>query len=186
MERASVNLATEIATVEYRPARLGVDDLITAVTRTGYSARPASPMPTAESEGWDEEEVLHRRRLLAFSAVLSLPFIFMMFGHLLGWAVPGWLTSFGFQLVLATPIQFIAGLPFYRGAYHALRNGSANMDVLVALGTSTAYVYSLLAGSHPRYSPLLKSVLLLITLILLGKYLESRAKDVLQRLSVSW
>ena len=177
VERASVNLATEIATVEYRPARLGVDDLITAVTRTGYSARPASPMPTAESEGWDEEEVLHRRRLLAFSAVLSLPFIFMMFGHLLGWAVPGWLTSFGFQLVLATPIQFIAGLPFYRGAYHALRNGSANMDVLVALGTSTAYVYSLLAGILIPGTHLYFEVsALLITLILLGKYLESRAK----------
>lgn len=177
VEKVNVNLATEIATVEYQPAQLGIEDLVGAVTRVGYGARPLSSTRPDTGEEDEPGELRQRKRLLVFSAVLSFPFIIMMFGHLFGMAVPGWLTSFTTQLLLATPIQFIAGFPFYRGAYTALRNGSANMDVLVVLGTSAAYLYSVGAAYFTRHPHLYFEVsALLITLILLGKYLESLAK----------
>jgi len=79
-----------------------------------------------------------------------------------------------FQLAVATPVQFYAGFPFYKGAYHNLKTGGANMDVLVALGTSAAYFYSLYNMFHNGYL-YFETSSILITLVLLGKYLESKA-----------
>jgi len=100
-----------------------------------------------------------------------------MLGHFMNISLPVWLTSPFTQLVLATAVQFIAGSGFYVGAYNALRNGSANMDVLVALGTSAAYFYSLgVMLTLPEPHLYFEVSAILITLILLGKYLESIAK----------
>jgi Cu+-exporting ATPase len=177
VEQANVNLATETATVEYLPGQLAVDDLIKAVSRIGYGARPVSDLSAAAGAGEDSIELKQKLRRLLFAAALSLPFLLMMVGEFLGLTLPGWLTSFTTQFLLATPVQFIAGWPFYRGAFASLRSGSANMDVLVALGTSAAYFYSLGAAYFTPHTHLYFEVsAMLITLILLGKYLEALAK----------
>jgi Cu+-exporting ATPase len=175
VKRAGVNLATETATIEYLPTRTSVEDLIETVRRTGYDAEPLTrDVPKDASE---PDELKGRRRMLIFAGVFSLPFVVMMIAELVGLPVPHWLMSPPVQLLLATPVQFIAGFTFYRGAYFALRNGSANMDVLVSLGTSAAYFYSLIASILiPHASLYFEASAVLITLVLLGKYLETLAK----------
>ena len=122
-----------------------------------------------------EREFRKSVRLLIFSAVLSAPLLFQMAGMLPGaggWELPRW-----WQFALATPVQFIVGRRFYRGAYHSLMGGGANMDVLVALGTSAAWLHSSvvtlwgLSGHHVYF----EASAILITLIVLGKVLEERA-----------
>ncbi|MGE5381421.1 MAG: heavy metal translocating P-type ATPase [Methylocystaceae bacterium] len=176
VKEASVNLATETAQVIYWPGQLTEQDLIAEVRHTGYDA---SVITSAEDVLGEEvnTELIRRQRMLWFSALLSIPFLIIMIGHMSKVSLPAWLVSPITQLILASLVQFIAGAPFYSGAYHALINKSANMDVLVALGTSAAYFYSLgsvLSMSHPHLYFEVSAIL--ITLILLGKYLEARAK----------
>ena len=173
LKRAGVNLATEIATIEYFPTQIGVKDLIRAIQDTGYDAESW----TLDVASAGADELKGRRRMLLFAAVFSLPFVVMMIAELLGLMVPHWLMSPPVQLLLATPVQFIAGFTFYRGAYFALKSGTANMDVLVSLGTSAAYFYSLMASIlTPHASLYFEASAVLITLVLLGKYLETVAK----------
>jgi Cu+-exporting ATPase len=158
---ASVNLATEKASIKFSPEKVQVEDLLQRVRDTGYDARVAR-----EGEIRDHSaEHRKARNDFLIAAALSIPL-------LLHGMVPGWL-----QFALATPVQFWSGLRFYRGAWKALRGGTANMDVLVALGTSVAYVFSavtLFAGvSHYLY---FEAAAVVITLVLLGKYLEARAR----------
>ncbi len=177
VERASVNLATETALIEYRPAEVKPEDLTAAISSIGYRARVLSDLAEGTGKVSEPAELQQRKQLLVFSAVLSFPFLVIMLEHLLGLPLPGWLTSYTTQLLLATPVQFVAGLPFYRGAYTSLRGGSANMDVLVVLGTSAAYFYSLIVGLlNPNAHLYFEVSAVLITLILFGKYLESLAK----------
>src|SRR5699024_3336432 len=130
-----------------------------------------------------EKELQKMKWKLAISAILSSPLLVTMLDHLLGISLPSIFMNPWFQFALATPIQFIIGWQFYDGAYKNLRNGGANMDVLVALGTSAAYFYSLYEGfktiGNPGYDPHLyfETSAILITLILFGKYLESNAKS---------
>ncbi len=177
VEKAVVNLATETATIEYYPGLTDPDALIKTVERIGYGASLMPDFFESIAEPADSDDMKNKWRLLIFSAVLSLPFAAMMIAELAGLAVPAWLHSFYTQLLLASLVQFGAGWIFYRGAFFALRGGSANMDVLVALGTSAAYFYSLGAGLLLPGSHLYFEVsAILITLILVGKYLEARAK----------
>jgi Cu+-exporting ATPase len=167
---ASVNLATEKATVRFDPGRQRLEGLIGRIRDTGYDARVAR-----EGELRDHS-VENRRARIDFlvAAVLSAPFlvemaVMFMGGH--GW-MPGWM-----QLLLATPVQLWSARRFYRGAWKALRGGTANMDVLVALGTSSAYLFSaavlfLDLDQHVYF----EAAAIVITLVLLGKYLEARAK----------
>lgn len=177
VERASVNLAAGTAAVEYLPQQVSPADLIRAVEKIGYSARLLSTEPI-DREAAEDSQSARRLRLLIFSAALSLPFAVLMLGQFLKMPLPPLMTSGYTQLLLATPVQLVGGLPFYRGAYHALRSRSANMDVLVALGTTTAYLYSafslFLWGPHHHYYFEVSAIL--ITLILLGRYLEALAK----------
>jgi Cu+-exporting ATPase len=167
---ASVNLATDKASVRYSPEKLGVEQLIEAVRDTGYDARVS-----AEGEIRDHSAE-HRKAFREFlvAAVLTAPFLLEMGGMALGshGILPGWL-----QLLLATPVQFWSGMRFYTGAYKSLRGGGANMDVLVALGTSAAYGFSVavLALGLPEHLYFEASAAV-ITLVLLGKFLEARAK----------
>ena len=167
---AQVNLATEQATVTRAPGGPGVDELLAAVQRAGYGARDlsspqAAPAPT-QSVGWR----------VALAALLSAPLALPMLGDLFGrdWMLPGWL-----QLLLATPVQFWLGARFYRAGWKALRAGSGNMDLLVALGTSAAYglsvalLWTVRSAMQPLY---FDSAAIVITLVLLGKWLEARAK----------
>jgi Cu+-exporting ATPase len=176
--RADVNFATEIAHVAFDADKVTPEALIAAVRKAGYDAAPA-PDPFAQPEEEARKETAHYRRELAVFAVAALftaPFLAQMAFMTMGThavEMPVWL-----QFVLATPVQFFAGARFYAGAWKALRGGAANMDVLVALGTSVAYLLSLavwlvpLAGQHVYF----EAGAVVITLVLLGKLLEARAK----------
>jgi len=174
---ARVNLASERARVRYTPGLVDPDALIAAVGRAGYGANPITEATRAEEKARRAAEYRRERRLFTLAAVLTLPLIVQMLPMLTGEAhamwLPGWL-----QWLLATPVQFWGGRRFYTGAWHALRGGGANMDVLVALGTSAAYFYSLAvllidAGGHLYF----EASAAVITLVRLGKLLETRAKS---------
>ena len=176
---ANVNLATEKAVVEYNSSELTITEMQAKVRQLGYEAHNMEDAQGADREkDLREAEISHQKKRFLLAAVLSFPLLLAMIGHSFG--VFHSFSSFFMQplvqLVLATPVQFIVGWPFYRGAYNALRNGSANMDVLVALGTSSAYFFSLanmFTGSQDLY---FETSAVLITLIILGKLLEARAK----------
>lgn len=174
--RAAVNFATEKAHVEYPAGHVTPDDLIAAVRKAGYDAQ----LPTDDGDAVRKAERLatYRKdlRLFTISAALTLPFLALMLYMLTGQHHAPWLPPFA-QLLIATPVQFWIGSRFYVGAYHALRGGGANMDVLIALGTSVAYFYSaavvLLGLDDHIYFEASVSI---ITLVFLGKLLESRAR----------
>src|SRR5690606_689978 len=130
--------------VEFSPSAVSVADVIRKVEQLGYRAAVKEERESEKDRR--QREIDRQKRRFALSAVLSLPLLWTMAGHFsflsFLW-VPGWLMNPWVQLALATPVQFAVGGPFYVGAYKALRNRSANMDVLVALGTSAAYFYSL-------------------------------------------
>jgi Cu+-exporting ATPase len=175
---ASVNLATERARIGTAgPANVGA--LIAAVEAAGYRAqRPGDDdardtRPTRAAATSSRES-----RHLLVAALLTAPLVLPMLGMPFGrhWMLPGWL-----QFALATPVQFWLGARFYRAAWHALRARTGNMDLLVALGTSAGYglsVYHLLQGATRHgVAPLyFEASAAIITLILLGKFLEARAK----------
>lgn len=177
--QAVVNFAIEKATVEYNPSELTSQQIKAIVEKLGYHVDPvANDQQRISDVERGEHQLTKKSFLLTLSAVLSFPLLLAMVMHsfhIMG-PVLDFLNNPYWQLLLATPVQFIVGWQFYRGAYTALRNGSANMDVLVALGTSAAYFYSIanvLMGVHELY---FETSALLITLILLGKLLEARAK----------
>lgn len=163
---AVVNLAREEAVVTFDPAQAGKNDIFRLVTEAGYE-------PTELDAGKDDTARLTaQRNWFLFSLALSIPIMLTMSLHHV--RPIGWM-----NLVLATVVQFSAGLTFYRGSWYALKNGSANMDVLVALGTSAAYFYSLLAFFGvfgPSGEVFFETSAMLIAFIRLGKYLEARAR----------
>jgi Cu+-exporting ATPase len=165
VQQATVNLATEQADIELAEP-VPLETLIEAVRLAGYEAEPATESPRAS------QEVQAARRRLIISAAFSLPVL------ILSMALPDVLPAQGWWLLaLTTPVQFGVALPFYRAAWGALRTGSANMEVLILTGTLAAYFYSLaltLSGQHHHLYYEASAVI--ITLVLLGKYLEARAK----------
>ncbi|HEX2333002.1 MAG TPA: heavy metal translocating P-type ATPase [Burkholderiales bacterium] len=164
---AEVNLATETAAVTLAEGA-SADALVTAVRNAGYEARLGPrPAPESDRSWWP----------VAASALLTAPLLLPMLGGLFGadWLLPGWL-----QLALATPVQFILGARFYRAGWKALLARTGNMDLLVALGTSAAYglsVYLLIEhAEHGAPHLYFEAGAAVITLVLLGKWLEARAK----------
>lgn len=176
---AVVNLAIEKATVEFNPGQINIVDIKSRIEKLGFGAHDAAVGTEVDKEKETREtEVTQQRFRLILSAVFSFPLLFAMVLHLMGvmGAATDLLMNPYFQFAAATPVQFIAGWQFYRGAYLALRNGGANMDVLVALGTSAAYFYSvvnIIRGNQDLY---FETSAILITLIILGKLLEATAK----------
>ena len=180
---AAVNLATNSAVVEYKEGVTSVEDILEKIKKLGYKGQIRNE--EQDDAGRKEERLKRKQRQLAISIILSLPLVYTMIAHMpfhIGLPMPKLLMNPWFQLLLATPVQFHIGGPFYVGAYRALRNKSANMDVLVALGTSAAYFYSLYEafrtiGNH-EYMPRLyfETSAVLITLVLVGKYFEALAK----------
>ncbi len=166
--KAEVNLATETADVEGVGVR--AVDLIGAVKNAGYGARLLTDDAgrNAQAEARDAA----RRRAEGWRVVaaiaLAAPLMLPMFGI----PLPGWV-----QLLLATPVQFVLGGRFYVAAWKAVRAGSGNMDLLVALGTSAAYFFSLWLLTQPHAHHLyFEAAAVVIALVLLGKWLETRAK----------
>lgn len=176
--KASVNLALETAHIEYVPSMVSTADMIRKVESLGYKAKLKSE---ARGEGdHRQREVRRQQWMLLISVVLTIPLLWAMVGHFsfTSWIwSPEFFMEPWFQFALATPVQFGIGARFYIGAYKALRNGSANMDVLVALGTSAAYFYSLYITIWDVPEALYyETSAVLITLILLGKLFEALAK----------
>ena len=198
---ATVNLATETATVEIDPAVVGVDELIGAVRGAGYDAAVrVERIPGVESGADAQAEAqarayAHEKRMFIFSVAISIPLLLIAmvppFMETVPLAVSEWLAeTFGgawdpmlvgkyIMFLLATPVQFIAGWRFYRGMWGALKQRAGNMDTLIAIGTSAAYFYSVAATFVPalQMEPVFyETSALLITFVLLGKLLEARAK----------
>jgi Cu+-exporting ATPase len=158
VERAHVNFATHTATVEYDAVRAKVGDFIGAIEELGYGVPETEPAP-------DSEAIQYRRRLIV-AVALTAPVMALGMMHQAPWI----------QLALTLPVIFYSGAPFYTGAWSALRHRSANMNTLIALGTGAAFLYSVVEtwrGSHEVYY---EAAAAIITLILLGRMLEARAR----------
>ena len=172
---AVVNLATERARVTYPPGSLGVGELIAAVESAGYGAREVSGADREQEKARRAAQYRKELRDFWLSAALTLPLVLQMLA--MG-PSHGDLLPRGLQLALATPVQFWFGWRFYRAAWKALRGGGANMDVLVALGTTMAWLFSAVVtvlGLHALHVYFEASTAV-ITLVMLGKVLEARAK----------
>ena len=172
--RANVNLSTNKAIVEFPSGLIDDNALIKAVEKAGYKAEVEVERDLDREKELREKEIKSLKTSFIISAILSIPLFSAMFFHMAG--NMNILTNGYFQLLLATPVQFIIGYRFYKGAYHSLRGGGANMDVLVSMGTSAAYFYSLynlIRGVHEYY---FEASAVVITLVLLGKTFEAIAK----------
>ncbi|MEP7357636.1 MAG: heavy metal translocating P-type ATPase [Anaerolineales bacterium] len=198
---ASVNYAAEKATVKYIPTLITQGDLRQAISAAGFETVASEAGGEDAERSAREKEIAHQRQLLIVGLIFTVPLFALAmardFGLLNGFfggmpgmpamaGMPGMIVAPWFNwllLALSTPVQFYVGRQYYVGAYKSLRNGSANMDVLIAMGTTVAYVYSvavLLAqtwglpgvGEHVYF----ETAAVIIVLIVLGKYLEARAK----------
>ncbi|WP_374239966.1 heavy metal translocating P-type ATPase [Zoogloea sp.] len=176
----SVNFAAETARVRYMPGLADPAAIVAAIARAGFTATPIAGRDREAERARKDAEFRAELRLFWISALLSLPFLAQMAGMLgagFGGHHDDWLPRW-LQCLLATPVQFWIGRRFYKGAWSSLLGGGANMDVLVALGTSVAYFFSLfvvLAGRHDLHVYFEASASI-ITLVLLGKLLEARAR----------
>jgi Cu+-exporting ATPase len=198
VQNAGVNFATARATVEFDPQATGIGKLIDAVTDIGYGATYTEDAGEAEDveKAAREAEYLELKRKFLVAAILSVPVLLLAMSHgsieSLNFTGANWL-----QLILTTPVVFYCGLQFYRGAWTALRHRAADMNTLIALGTGTAYLYSVAATVAPDSFAIVRSDVMssmsgmidtyevpvyfeaaavIIALILLGRLLESRAK----------
>jgi len=182
VETATVNLALESATVLYDTNQLTAEHMQDVVKKLGYGLEQKQEEEQVDHR---QQEIIKQQGKFLFSAILSIPLLWAMVSHFqftsFIW-LPDMLMNPWVQLALATPVQFIIGGQFYVGAYKALRNKSANMDVLVALGTSAAYFYSLylsiasLSSEAHMVELYFETSAVLITLIILGKLFEAKAK----------
>src|SRR5690625_2538178 len=181
---ANVNFALETITVTYNDKEVQPSDMLAKVKKLGYELRPKE-----DGQGkidHKQAEIRKQTRKFIVSSILTLPLLWTMVAHFSFLSfiyVPDIFMNPWFQLVLATPVQFFVGAQFYKGAYTSLRNKSANMDVLVALGTSAAYFYSIYlafewvnTGSVGYPELYFEAAAVIITLIVLGKLFEVRAK----------
>src|SRR5690242_3224477 len=176
---AEVNFATETARVDYDRARADVDALLAAVGRAGYAAHLRRDEGAERALDSERREAAWRglRRELAVAVALSVPFLVQMLAMFVPGALHAELMPRWLQLALATPVQLVIGRRFYVGAWRALRSGGANMDVLIALGTTIAWLWSAIVtlavlDEHVYF----EASAAIVTLVLLGKALEARAR----------
>jgi Cu+-exporting ATPase len=201
VDSATVNLVMETATVDFDPTVVGPDEIIGAVTGVGYGATLKVETIGITDSGADTQREAqqsfqrHQQHLFVFSLVFAIPAFLISMVPPFMTAVPAGLSallasSFGgmwdpmmvqkyLAFALVTPVQFYVGWQFYRGAWHALKRRTGNMDLLIAIGTSAAYFYSVAATFIPSLQgePVFyETSALLITFVLMGKLLEARAK----------
>ncbi|TLM74030.1 MAG: copper-translocating P-type ATPase, partial [Actinobacteria bacterium] len=198
---ATVNLTAETAAVDFDPQVAGPDELIAAVVAAGYTATVRQRVSPLADAGEDPQRVAqrkhyeHQKRLFVFALALSVPLLVVSMvpaametvplavavwlANTIGGAWDPMLVGKYIGFILATPVQFYAGAQYYRGAWHGLKNRAGNMDMLIAIGTSAAYFYSAASAFVPTLAAepvFFETSSLLITFVLLGKLLESRAK----------
>lgn len=180
IDHVAVNLASETAQVSYVSGMIDESSMIERIEKLGYKAKVRQDKE--QTDTYKEVERKKMRTKLIIAAIISIPLLLTMLDHLLGMTIPSILLNPWFQFVLATPVQFVIGWQFYESSYKNLKTKNANMDVLIALGTSAAYFYSVYESiktiGNPNYEPHLyfETSVVLITLILFGKYLEAKAK----------
>jgi Cu+-exporting ATPase len=181
VENVNVNLIAEKATFDYNEKKLKLTDIINVVQGLGYGAETIEDSNPDKDKEKKEREIKNLRVQLIISAVISLPLVIAMITAMLGIKIE-WIHNSYLQFLIATPVQFIIGYRFYKGAFYAIKSKSPNMDVLVVMGTSAAYFYSVY---NVFYQVVQKGMMkdlyfeastIIITLILLGKYLEAIAK----------
>jgi Cu+-exporting ATPase len=172
VKSANVSLASEKANVEFEESKTNIQNIISKIRDLGFDASVSTEAEKTREDVEKKDEVARMKKLLLFTILLAVPaFIIGMFFMM---EIP-----YGIYVLflLATPIQFISGATFYRGAWSALKNKTSNMDTLVALGTSTAYFYSVYVMlTNPMADQYFETSAVLITLVLLGKYLEANAR----------
>jgi len=186
----NVNFGAEQATVRYNPKKTHVEAIQQSITDAGYGASPLQEIGTNEDEIEQatrraEQQLLIHKLIVGgvISVVLLVGAIPMMTGIMIP-LIPQWLHNPWLQLLLTTPVQFWCGQSFYRGAWKSLKRRAADMNTLIALGTSAAYFYSVFATLFPRFfraqglEPVVyyETAAIVITLILLGRFFESRAR----------
>lgn len=184
--KINVNLTTEKGLVTFNQSRTSLPDIITKINKIGFEAKPISKNKTNASHDKQRDMKILQWKFI-FSALFTIPLAWSMFAHF-NWAnfmyIPALFTHPLFQFIITIPIQFVIGFSFYERAWGALKNGSANMDVLVVLSTSAAFFYShyLTFTSFPFTNQSHTIVLyyetsaFIITFILLGKLLEAKTK----------
>lgn len=181
VKSAAVNLTTENAMIEYNPEVIDEREIIDRIGNLGYGAEPKKS--AADKMSHKDSELKKMKWKVIIASLLSLPLLVTMLDHLFGMSLPAIFMNPWFQLAFAAPVQFILGWQFYVGAYKNLKNFTANMDVLVVMGTTAAFGFSLYqtylwvtgAVEHPHLY--FEASAIIITLILFGKYLETRAKS---------
>jgi Cu+-exporting ATPase len=188
IESATVNLATETANIDFLPEQVGPQQIQEAITKAGYE--PVE-IPDTVDEERSAQEADHRGQLLdlRLAAALTLPLVVVSMGPMLVPGMKDWMLSLlpanawrWVELLLATPVQFVAGRRFYTQGWAEIRHGSPGMSTLVMMGSSAAYLYSLLAVLAPQIFPAgtanlyFEAAAVIVTLILFGRFLEARAK----------
>lgn len=192
VNECNVNFGAELATVEYDPRKTNITAIQEAVNQAGYSAYPLQEKYPTSLEDEAEKRIKSREireltRKVVVSGILSAIIVIGSIPMMTSYDVPFipmWLHNPWVQLVLTIPIQFWCGLSFYRNAWKAVKHHAATMDTLVALGTSTAFIYSLFPTFFPNFflsqglrpDVYYEAAAVIIALILLGRLLESRAK----------
>ncbi len=172
IEEAVVNSISNSGTVRFKNGIVTEEEIVNQIEKAGYSGKVIRDEDNVINR--DEEELKGLKRDLIISIIFTIPLFSAMFFHMAGIHTPlsnGWV-----QLLLAIPVQFYIGRRFYKGAFNSIRGGGANMDVLIVMGTSAAFFFSLyhtIIGSPDLYY---ESSAVIITLILLGKFFEKRAK----------
>lgn len=172
IEEAVINSITNSGVVRFKNGLVTEEEIIKQVEKAGYGATVVKDEDNVINR--DDKELKGLKRDLIISLIFTIPLFSAMFFHMAGmhiFLLNGWV-----QLALAIPVQFYIGRRFYKGAFNSIRGGGANMDVLIVMGTSAAFFFSLyhtIIGSSELYY---ESSAVIITLILLGKYFEKRAK----------
>ncbi|MGM0432656.1 MAG: heavy metal translocating P-type ATPase [Spirochaetota bacterium] len=182
IDMASVNLATEKATVSYDPNFTDIEQIIQSVEKAGYSAAVASEEELSDTAAKRKRKLVRLKWHILISAVLSFPLVMAMFAAVFNIRQLMFLHDPLLQLILATPVQFYIGLRFYKGAWKSLLARNPGMDLLVALGTTAAYLFSVFNGFIAQEIGIASTGLyfeasaIIITLVVLGKYFEEKAK----------
>ncbi|MCH8065337.1 MAG: heavy metal translocating P-type ATPase [Chloroflexi bacterium] len=188
VDEVHVNFAAERVTVAYDPAQVSVEQLQKAISDSGYKAEPRGEAAVSPDEDWEaqarQQEMRDLTRRVAAGAILSLPVLYAVMVGDLGskdW-VPDFLERSWVQLALIAPVMVYTGWPIHRAGWLTLRHRTADMNTLVTVGTTAAFVYSLLVTVAPDLFPeelqevYYEAVGIILTLILLGRLIEARAK----------
>ncbi len=182
VDLATVNLATEQATVSFDPAVAQVATIIESVIHAGYSACITTELDAKKKSEKKDDELRRLKRRVIIAVILCAPLLGAMLAGVLKISSLMFLHNPVLQLILATPVQFWIGWRFYKGAWSNIKSLSPGMDLLVALGTSSAYIFSIFNGFIASRVGVASTGLyfeasaVIITLVLLGKYLEAKAK----------